>query len=90
MTVQYEVVVTCDRCGSESRHSADADDRRAPAWWSEYAVVWPSEVGPYRGYTYPHLRPREELVCSSCLTGEEREQLADATLKLDQHEAFPL
>jgi hypothetical protein len=82
MGIEHVTIVTCDRCKRETRYDSTSD----PYLGHEWAWLSPATVTPY-GHHPPH-RGTEGLICASCLTDAEREQLERTSAKLQYDETF--
>lgn len=89
MSIQHLTIVICDRCKTEARFEADGPGE--PQWWLNYALAWPAHVTPYTGWreTLQDVLP-SVMVCSDCLTDEEREQATEMRLHWQASGHMPL
>jgi hypothetical protein len=81
--IEHLTIVTCDRCNSETRYDASTDRR----WQADWASTRPATIVPYG--ERPPRSTAESIICASCLTDAEREQLEQTRLCLQYDEQFP-
>jgi hypothetical protein len=85
MGEEHVTVITCDRCGVESRYEGWGCDEEQ-RFRIEWAAFWPTTVTPVRD------RPpwsSKLLVCPGCLTDTEKEQLVEVVRDLQVEEEIP-
>jgi hypothetical protein len=81
MGIKHLTIVTCDRCKGETRYDSYAD-----RWRAEWTSAWPASIAPYG--EHPPRSAAESIICASCLTDTEREQLKETLIRLQADETF--